>query len=394
MLINKIEKKMIDDKITYQAKVITQLDNYLVKFNIDNTCELFVDDQVHDSFLLAVLLNAMDSGEDIHIEGVLSEKLYYNVTNFLIPAWQSIIPGLKKVRILPDNLRTTTGGSSNGVATGCSGGVDSFYSIAYHLNREVPESYKLTHLLYNAHLGTEKMNTLAEDRYNIIKMCADSIGLPLVRVDTNFKDFSKFNYQASHHFWNISSVLLLQNLFSKYYYSSGISYIDCHLDQSNDPAYSDPFTIHLFSTEKVTAIPFGGQVPRTEKTRQIADYEASQQFLNVCVDYVPGAKNCSVCRKCCRTLLTLEILGYIDKYSRAFDLKKYKKVRSKYLFKILRNKNNSLNRELLSVAKSNKFHISCKILITSKAYNILFPYFLEKWLDRRLRSLKKQLSQR
>jgi hypothetical protein len=156
MLINKIEKKMIDDKITYQAKVITQLDNYLVKFNIDNTCELFVDDQVHDSFLLAVLLNAMDSGEDIHIEGVLSEKLYYNVTNFLIPAWQSIIPGLKKVRILPDNLRTTTGGSSNGVATGCSGGVDSFYSIAYHLNREVPESYKLTHLLYNAHLGQKR----------------------------------------------------------------------------------------------------------------------------------------------------------------------------------------------------------------------------------------------
>lgn len=181
----------------------------------------------------------------------------------------------------------------------------------------------------------------------------------------------------------------MQNLFGKYYYSSGYSFSECHLTVANSSAYSDPGTIHLFSTEKTEFLGFGGHASRPEKTRYICNYEPTSKFLNVCVSYQPGAQNCSVCRKCCRTLVTLDAYGEIYRYSKVFNIKKFNKVKNRYLFKVLRNKKNKSNKELIVLFRDRKYKIPVTVLFFSMIFNVLFPISLEKIIDKFIRSTKR-----
>jgi hypothetical protein len=91
---------------------------------------------------------------------------------------------------------------------------------------------------------------------------------------------------------------------------------------------------------------------RVEKTELVSAYEPSYRHLNVCVDPDYEGSNCSVCFKCRRTLLTLEMLGVVDKYSRVFDLKKYRSIRNGYLVETLRYDAGSFEAEIAGLIRS------------------------------------------
>lgn len=121
------------------------------------------------------------------------------------------------------------------------------------------------------------------------------------------------------------------------------------MTRTGDVARLDPLAFHLFSTEGLDCISTGGQMSRVEKTRRIADFEPSYRFLNVCVDPAYEGRNCSVCFKCCRTLMTLELLGVSERYSDVFDLEKFRRVRNRYLAKCLRGKSGSFEAEVAAL---------------------------------------------
>jgi hypothetical protein len=152
--------------------------------------------------------------------------------------------------------------------------------------------------------------------------------------------------------------LLFQKLFAKYYYASAYRYADCYLGPTHDLAYTDPAAVHLLSTESLEALSVGCQRSRVEKTARLSDFEASYRFLNVCSD--PGAfgVNCSTCSKCCRTLLTLELLGKIDEYGAVFDLSRYSRARDRYIVTLLANPHESFNNEILEFANSIGYRFS------------------------------------
>jgi hypothetical protein len=84
----------------------------------------------------------------------------------------------------------------------------------------------------------------------------------------------------------------------------------------------------------------GYQYNRVEKTIQIIDYPPVKDFLNVCVNINRSDENnCSICKKCCRTLLTLEAAGHLDDFSRVFEIDAYMKVRTQYLAELIATKN-------------------------------------------------------
>ncbi len=256
MIVGQIEQIDIEDKVRFQSKVKSLSGDFYVKFDVSQKWAEYVDTDVHDAFLVSILLNAMRNGEDVFVDGLISEKLFYNITNSLMPMLKGILPNLKDVKLEVAGIRGSQGTNLGAVATGCSGGVDSFYAISYHLSHSVSNSYKLSHLLFNCN-GSNKMKSLAEPRFKIVKEIAERSGLPLIRVDSNHGQFSHFKYHESHNFRHVSSVLLFQKLFSKYYFSSTFSFSDCHIRQANSSAYSDPFILNLFSTEKTEIIPFG-----------------------------------------------------------------------------------------------------------------------------------------
>lgn len=57
----------------------------------------------------------------------------------------------------------------------------------------------------------------------------------------------------------------------------------------------------------------------------IADYEPATRYQNVCSNHDTLDTNCSICPKCCRTLLTLELIGKLDAFRSVFDVDKYRR---------------------------------------------------------------------
>ena len=160
------------------------------------------------------------------------------------------------------------------------------------------------------------------------------------------------DFEQTHTPRNVSGVLILQKLFGKYLYASTFKYEECFVGPSYDMAYSDPFAVHLLSSETLECLSTGSQYSRVEKTARVAEMEPSFRYLDICAASHTG--NCSICWKCARTLLTFEILGKLDLYNRMFDLKAYDQIRNRYIVGILRSKD-PLLREVVQLAKEKNF---------------------------------------
>lgn len=311
-----------------------------------------------DPFVVGLLIPAMMAGEDIHVEGPLSEKLYWNLKHYYMRIMGATDPAFSPVRIFPAELaRDPLSPPPAGVATGFSGGIDSFCVLADHFFADVPAGYKITHLIYN-NVGVHRQAgyKLFMERYQRLAPCAEEMGLPFISINSNLDDFYQINFGQTHTPRNVSAALILQKLLGKYLYASGLRFEDCFVGPCQDPAYTDPFTLHLLSTESTECISAGGQYSRIEKTAKVAELEPSYRYLEVCFDRTNkyGAGNCSVCQKCARTLLTLEILGKAHLYEKAFSLEKYRSIRRHFMGKVLASRHPVLQ-EIHRLAKARGF---------------------------------------
>ncbi|NJL19687.1 MAG: hypothetical protein HC895_00865 [Leptolyngbyaceae cyanobacterium SM1_3_5] len=310
-----------------------------------------------DAPLVALLIPAMARGEAIHVEGVISEKLYYNLSGLYQRILQSIIPSLHLIDIYPSEVQSSSQ-KALGVATGFSAGIDSFSALAdHHYNKDVPAGFQLTHLLYNnvgSHAGGGEI--LFKKRYEALKPLVDErIGLPFVAVNSNVQSFYKgFSFQQTHTPRNASVALLLQNGIGRYLYASAYTYTDTFIGKTDSNAYSDLITLPLLSTESLEAFSVGSEYTRVQKTLQVAEIEDSYQALDVCVRGDHESGNCSVCWKCMRTQLTLDIAGILDRYTNVFDLEAYQRQRSAYIVRTLQDKN-VFSQEIISFAAVREF---------------------------------------
>ena len=311
-----------------------------------------------DAPLVALLIPAMALGEDIYIQGTISERLYYNLSQSYQRLSQIIIPSLHLIKIYPSKvLQADTKGS--GVATGFSAGIDSFTVLADHWYADVPKGFRLTHLLFNnvgSHGHGDDGRSLFKERYARIRPTAERIGLPFIAIDTNMDDFYKrINFQQTHTSRNASIALLLQRGIGRYLYASTFKYTDAYIGPSYDSAYSDTITLPLLSTGAIDIFSTGSEYSRVEKTLRVANIEDSHLALDICVKG-HKAGNCSICWKCKRTLLTLEIAGLVDRYEKVFDLDAYRRVREFYIAEVLRS-SDPLLREIALFAKEQRFQI-------------------------------------
>ncbi len=290
-----------------------------------------------DGFLVGMIYPAMKYGEDIHVRGCVSEKLLFNLNNYVVPLLLVFSPSCKHIKITADETSTERF-DCNWVGTGFSGGVDSSCTIYDRLELENSLDYKINSFLFlnvGSHSwGDQKDLEFAKNkfqkRYDYLKRFTDEIGLDFIPLDSNLHAFHPWGHQKTHTLTTAAGVLLLEGFFRKYYYSSlGWSYSEIfryhETYMDSDIAIFDPILLPLLSTESLELIPDGFQYTRTEKTLHIIDYELFRRYLNVCVSTEDSHKNCSVCSKCCRTLMTLRSLGKIDQFSHLFDIEKYKK---------------------------------------------------------------------
>lgn len=282
-----------------------------------------------DAAAVAMLIPAMARGEDMEVVGAMSQRLYYHLSGPVQTMLKLVLPQLRRIKVVARELLCDRDPAGNFVASGFSAGVDSFAVLADHFYDAPAHGFRLTHLLFN-NVGSHGVGgeDLFWQRYQRTLQVAERIGLPLIAVNSNLNEFYKgFSFQKTHTLRNASVALALQGGVRRFFYASAGHYADCRLGPTSDMAQGDFVIVPALATENIDLLSVGGEYSRVEKLLRVAQIEDSLHTLDVCLSgSAPG--NCSVCRKCVRTLLILEIAGMLDRYVAVFDLARYRHKRS------------------------------------------------------------------
>lgn len=342
IIIEKPEVIILEDKARLQANLNIDGQIKNIWYEVDLLHKEYLCFERSDAFVVSLLLLAMQKGKDIKCEQVVSEQLYFNLTKYLMPFLLKINPDLKKINLIC-KLDNTLLNSKHKVGTGISGGVDSLSTILYHGSKTKSENYKITHLtLFNSgYYGSKEDNT---HRFKKYAMQSEDFGndfnYPLLFVDSNISNVTKYNFLASHTYLSCSVVLALQKFFSVYYYASGYTIFDFEAN-FEDSAYYDFFLLNCISTENARFFSANSIMTRVEKTKLILENEDYLKHLYVCTAGNPPI-NCGKCEKCVRTLLAIDSMGYLDKVDGKFNVKAYRSRRSINIATMLVKKNKSV----------------------------------------------------
>lgn len=272
------------------------------------------------------------------------------------------------------------------VATGCSLGVDSLSAVYGHLENNVVEGFKLTHLtLFNSgQLGDYDLEASEQNFYNNVEditPLANILNLPVLAINSNLNSF----YKSSGIFVlqtvavrTMAFALSVQKLIRYYIFGSTYPVNKIKFDDF-DTECQEAALLPLLSTENfqpILADPFS---TRVDKTRYVISKPLTSKYLKVCwaeqtayeiwhnTMFLDGKTkaNCGWCDKCLRTLLTIEVInnGNIEDYKDRFDIDKYYQYRDKYIAKIFAEKDkNVFYQEIVNLIIQEEYPIPNYIL--------------------------------
>lgn len=301
------------------------------KFYMDMECYL-ITDRI-DAALVALLRFAIVNEYDIVSDIPVSEELYYNLKYGFIDSIYSTNSHLRRINIDVPLISRLDSSCKNIVATGISCGVDSLYTVWNHLHNN---DHTLTHLMY-FDIGAHLTNELAQQRKELAINFSKEVNLPLIIVDSNLPNLlteiqgRAYNHLVYHTYMMASIILCMQSAIKYYFYSSTYSFDHFNLSLYDDCAKYDLFSLNTFSINGTKIISAGGAVSRIDKVKSISSFPLSYKYLNVCIANI---KNDCLCFKCIRTLLELDAIGVLDRYSAVFDVEFYKKNRKYYLYRL------------------------------------------------------------
>lgn len=382
-----LESQVVDEKAGIKGNCY---------FSADQEYGDFLCTETADAFVLGLLLPALQSNQDIVVDGQLSERLYYNLSNFVINVLAKAF-GYQEIKIKPSQL-TVLQHNPQAVGTGCSLGVDSFSTILKHTAEDCPPSFKLTHLAYfNVGAHGEKNSADSREAYfrdlGKVREFAKVIDLPVVAMESNLPFFYtnySYNFNQTHVLRNMSMVLAMQKLFKRYIYSSGYPATEIHLS-GIDPTYMETMLLPAISTENTELITGDPALSRSAKAKIICDDKLVQKYLYVCcrdlvlnnemysgpwANVKSGSKrNCSRCDKCLRTLLIFDALNKIDLYADIFDPPPSSTLRTLYMAKVLGLKKRSyVFQDLYQFAVAEKYPIR----LSARILSLIFRFRLNE----------------
>lgn len=361
MIIYPPEIQFHDDLLRISSRFTTEKQDAHLWFEVDKKYADYVMADKIDAFLVGLLPLAMRLGEDIHLKHPVSETLYFNLSNGVVALFNTAFPEFKRISIFADSFADESKVSKGTiVAAGFSCGIDSLSTIIENSSSGTPGSYRITHGVFTSvgsHGSTD--DAAGKERFlgrlRIVKGCASEMNLELIVIDSNMEQIlsSVTDYDRTLTLRNASAVLILEKGIFRYFQSTSLAYRDLKV-RGNESSPFEPIALPYLSTNALEFISFGSQHKRTEKTAMVANCEPSYRWLNVCG---VQAENCSLCEKCMRTLLTLDLLGKVERYDTVFDLKKYRREKKRYLCYVLASKKTySLHREITELMTEIDYH--------------------------------------
>ena len=185
-------------------------------------------------------------------------------------------------------------------------GVDSFYTLYSNLNN-------LDSILFIIGFDVKKhQKTLLGMTIKSLKEISKVYGKELILCETELKnkiDHGKgFDWACYFHGPAIFNIAYgLSNVFDNLIMPSTF-------ESKDEIKWGSHFILDKHYSSSVFNIKHDGDLSRTEKVKFITDYDIRcLEHLRVCYVNKNQDYNCTDCKKCLRTLCTLEILGYKDK---------------------------------------------------------------------------------
>lgn len=283
----------------------------------------YVSDRA-DGFVTALLPSAMSIGESIVAEGTVSPRLAYGIREYQScqSLWWPHCFTIVETRF--GDVRPSPP-AIGAVGVAVSGGIDSFYSAWQHMPaNETLADYRLTHgLIINGFdFDVDLQETGRFKRtFATYEPVMRRAGIELLTVRSNMRLFrmaakGRAGLLLSLEAPITGAVMVLGNLFSRFFLPGAESYATAGVF----PSGGHPIITHLLGTESLQMLADGFDSSRNEKTAAITQWPDTYDTLRVCWrpvvfnDKTGLIENCCRCEKCTRTMLALDLLGYLSKY--------------------------------------------------------------------------------
>lgn len=397
MIINKLKVSQEGGKTYVSSRIIDECskEEKTIFFSVPNEYAEYLVTYNADAFVLATLIPAIVTRQNIIVKGAVSDSLMYNLTSlryllemafesYILPeSYQAVLPQGTHTQIIADSVEHFEF-KPTAVATGFSGGIDSLSTFINHTSEECPDYYKITHLaLFNiGSYGDDYEKTSKEfefERERALKF-AQQVDKPLVLLDSNIGELCRpynkpgdvryrINFASRLTLSLSAGVWILQKLFKIYYVSSGVSFKGLVISRYDQISYENILAQLLSNTH--TALHIGeATLDRVEKTRIVVSSAYAHQHLYVCAASIlkmmyggnfdkDGFPHCGSCLKCIRTMLTLDFLGVLDLYASRFNLKKYTENKDKYILQAYETRHvNHFNEEICQLIESSPYELS------------------------------------
>lgn len=273
-----------------------------------------------ESMTILSILPALVTGSKIEIDAKLSSKFVSSLPTVQTIYTQWFVQ--QKLKPFPVNhlaCRDDETKKSERVGAFFSGGVDAYYTLLKNMDI-------ITDIIFirGYDVKLEKKGMLDEGS-ELVKRVGKEFNKNVIEIETNARPFlDKFiTYGKSHGALLASVAHLLTNQIGTVLIPSAETYANLIPDGTH------PLLDPLWNSDKIEFIHDGNEASRLQKLKKITTSQFVLDNLRVCFGKSESKLNCCKCEKCLRTMISLKLLGVLEKsnsFQNDIDLKAIRKI--------------------------------------------------------------------
>lgn len=259
------------------------------------------DDKDCDSYLVAFILDAMAENRDITVKGSVSKELLGNLVEYQA-IWNKWLPNnYKIIDIVVETIRENET-PVFGAVSAFTGGVDGTFSVWRHSqNKNSYRSQKINFCTFIHGFDIPLSDSEGfEGAKNKAAATLKSIGIELLPMQTNYRLISVLSWEHTFGIALVAAMNNFKNVAGSCILGSSGDYNNLHF-----PWGSTPVADYLLSSDHFKVIHDGSSHSRTEKIKELSQWNMGINNLRVCWEGEHGDKNCGNCEKCLRTQANL-----------------------------------------------------------------------------------------
>lgn len=264
-----------------------------------DTFDAVPDENDCESYLIAMLMDAMQENRDIVIHGTVSHELLSNLIEFR-DAWSAWLPQKYfRINFSADYIMDKTE-ISQGAVCAFSGGVDATFSVwrnSQNMNSYRSQEIKLAAMVHGFDIPLND-NQSYENAFNQAESTLISVNIPLFSLKTNYRKIARAGWEHAFAAALIAALSNFKNMAGTCIVGSGEPY-----DSLVIPWGSNPITDPLLTSGSFRVILDGAAFSRVQKIKILNEWQDGRDNLRVCWEGEDKDRNCGNCEKCLRTMM-------------------------------------------------------------------------------------------